>query len=823
MKKLVYILVISFLFINACSTKKNTFINRNYHGMTAKYNVLYNGKIALQNGIDELDNQYKDNYWEILPIEPLSIEEETPIKITKRGLESEEGAEETKTQFEIAEEKAVKSVQKHGMEIGGEEHNKQTDDAYLLLGKSRYYSQRFVPALEAFDYLLKNFQTEDLGHELNIWKAKTQIRLQNEERAIQTLRNLLNYEELTEETREKGQTALAMAYLAIDSIDLATKALEQAVETQNDKNQYARNLIILGQLYRKQNNIDSSQLAFKKILAFPKSPNKYKMHAYFEQAKNINDSINYKDLQLQFAKLIKEYENKNYLDELHYHNALMDFRDGNDSLALDNLSKSIHAPNAKNFQKGLSYERLGDFYFDKAQFINAGAYYDSVLESVNNDNTKRIRKLKRKRKSLDEVILHETTLTFNDSVLVLVGMSETERKEYFERYIAKLQKADEIAAIIKENEERALNNPGGSGANAQNEEGKNSGGIQGKWYFYNTQAVGFGKAGFQRIWGNRKLKDNWRFSEKTDNVDTAISEGKTTLSDASLAEAVKYDVDYYLKEIPSEESEIQKMRDENSNALYQVGLLYKEKFQEYELATKRFERFLAEKPKEKLVLPAKYHLFRIYEITGNQKLEASKQDILASYPDSRFSQMIQNPDEIKNPKSIKAPEVHYEKVYCDYEFERYESTLEQCNEAIKQYVDNPIQAKFELLKSYAVYKLEGKDPFKKELEYVTVNYPKTEEAEHAQDMLDFLNGVKKPKKEEKKRTKQPDTKTKKNPAQSRPNSKSGGEKGKSRRGASEKKQNRGEGSNSGGRPPGNNNQNNNNNNNNNSNSDRLGG
>ena len=89
-------------------------------------------------------------------------------------------------------------------------------------------------------------------------------------------------------------------------------------------------------------------------------------------------------------------------------------------------------------------------------------------------------------------------------------------------------------------------------------------------------------------------------------------------------------------------------------------------------------------------------------------------------------------------------------MYCDYEFEKYDSVLNQCNEAIKQYVDDPIQAKFELLKSYSIYKLQGKKPFMTELVYVTVNYPKTEEAEHAQDMLDFLNGVKKPSKKKNK-------------------------------------------------------------------------
>ena len=81
---------------------------------------------------------------------------------------------------------------------------------------------------------------------------------------------------------------------------------------------------------------------------------------------------------------------------------------------------------------------------------------------------------------------------------------------------------------------------------------------------------------------------------------------------------------------------------------------------------------------------------------------------------------------------------------CDYEFEKYPLVVNQCEDAIKKYVDDPIQAKFELLKSYAIYQLKGKEAFKTELEYVTVNYPKTIEADHAQDVLDFLNGVKKP-------------------------------------------------------------------------------
>jgi hypothetical protein len=45
------------------------------------------------------------------------------------------------------------------MNIDGRERNFQIDEAYLLLGKTRYYDQRFIPALDAFNIYYINTQT----------------------------------------------------------------------------------------------------------------------------------------------------------------------------------------------------------------------------------------------------------------------------------------------------------------------------------------------------------------------------------------------------------------------------------------------------------------------------------------------------------------------------------------------------------------------------------------------------------------------------------------------------------------------------------------
>ena len=62
--------------ITSCSRKKNSFINRNFHAVTAEYNALFNGYEALKQGQNSLNEGYKDNYWDILPVERMQVSDE---------------------------------------------------------------------------------------------------------------------------------------------------------------------------------------------------------------------------------------------------------------------------------------------------------------------------------------------------------------------------------------------------------------------------------------------------------------------------------------------------------------------------------------------------------------------------------------------------------------------------------------------------------------------------------------------------------------------------------------------------------------------------
>lgn len=702
-----------------CSTKKDAFLNRSYHSVSTKYNVLYNGDEALRVGLEQLNANYEDNYWERLPIEPLKIDE-----LAMPGMSAD--TDNSPQEFEKAEEKAVKAVQKHSMLIAREERNKKIDDAYLLLGKSRYYSKRFVPALEAFNYVILNYPKANLINETIIWQAKTQVRLQNEEQAIRSLNNLLKNKSLRSDIKEDAHTVIAMAYMNLDSLQLVINHLNKAVSSANNKEQTARNLFILGQLYSEKGLKDSSNIAYQKVIDFKKAPYKYKIHAQLEKAKNSTNKEDDLSTLAILKKLVKDRDNRPFLDELYYRIGIIEQENSTES-AIANFKKSLKSNSENNLQKELSYEALGNLYFDKAEFMVAGAYYDSILNITKSDNTKRVRRLLRNRNNLNEIILYENSSKINDSILKIVALDEEERIAFFNAHIEKL-KAQE--------EKQATKIPVKTGLFNQNISKAETGDNSGKWYFYNIQAVGFGEQEFKKIWGDRPLEDNWRLRDKSqlgfgNNQDIAQIN-----DDIDVLE--KLELSYYLDKIPSEKVKIDSIANERNTAYFKLGIIYKEQFNELDLAKDKFEKLIGFNPDLALLIPAKYHLYKIHESQGNEKAISLKNDIVENYPTSKYAKIILNPNQVLEEDEKNAAESDYAAIFYEYKEEKFESVIEKTTLAISKYLGEPIVPKLELLKAYAIGKTAGLVAFKEALEFVALNYPNTEEAKKALEVIETI-------------------------------------------------------------------------------------
>jgi tetratricopeptide (TPR) repeat protein len=272
----------------ACSTKKNRFLNRKNHALSTKYNILYNGGVALDKGVNELKTKYNDNFWEQLPIERMQT-------VTAAILP---GQEKKNTNFDRAETKAIKAIQRHSMNIDGGEKNPQMDEAHLMLGKSRYYDQRFVPALEAFNYILYKYPNSDKIYEAKIWREKTNMRMDNDALAINNLRNLLKEIKFKDQIFADANATLAQAFLNLNEKDSAKAKLVLARDFTKIKEEKARYYFILGQLFENANQKDSAFASYQSVIDMNRNALRmYVMQAHARQAAQFDYE---KEIQLYF-------------------------------------------------------------------------------------------------------------------------------------------------------------------------------------------------------------------------------------------------------------------------------------------------------------------------------------------------------------------------------------------------------------------------------------------------------------------------------------------------------------------------------------------
>ena len=735
-KFLVFTLFLALMY--SCSVKKDAFINRNFHALTTKYNILFNGEQAYLKGLKEIESKHEDNFWKRLQIEPISFDENkiaVPVLQPGTGFnENEEEEVENLTSFDKAEEKAVKAIQKHTMNINGYEKNRQIDDAYLLLGKSRYYTQRFIPAIESFNYIIVNYPNANLINETKIWRAKTNIRLDNEKLAIESLKFLLeveeNEDELPDEIREQAHTAMAMAYQKTDTIQKVIGHLTAASKIFKNKEQAARNMFVLGQIYSELNHRDSARVVFNKLAESKKAPYKYRIRANIEMAKNTeNDSASIVVL-ARLKKLIRNSDNRKFLNALYYQAGVLEVGRNKTENAVNYFKKSIKAKINNNYQKTYAYEGLGNIAFDKQNYILAGSYYDSVLQVTSKefDQEKRIRRIRRKNKGLTTLRKYEELVKRNDSILKLVAMTTVERTVFFESYIAKIKKEDE------ENKQQLLNaqNFGssfGGGASVNNTSNK------GKWYFYNTQALGFGESEFQRIWGTRPLEDNWRLSDKSSIVSNDVVE-----KSAEPIVNKQYLLATYLDEIPTDKKVIITLTEDRNDALYKLGLIYKEQFKNTNLAVKNLERVQKEQVNKELELPISYHLYQIYKSIGDhEKSNKYKDVILNNYSKTTFAQIILNPNEkLKEDKKEDAILDKYKEIYYIFKQNKFKEVVNEITAFLSTISNSKLIPKFALLRALSIGKYENKETYKKALEFVAISYATKEEGIKAKEILDQL-------------------------------------------------------------------------------------
>jgi len=329
-------------------------------------------------------------------------------------------------------------------------------------------------------------------------------------------------------------------------------------------------------------------------------------------------------------------------------------------------------------------------------------------------NSKPFRIIKKKRENLDDVIYYEGIAETNDSILRMISLPKEEQLAIFTAYTDRI-KAKQLEDIKRKEEiearrKSAGKNPQAKGNNKNAKLNANPRALPGtntikeksfgnsSFYFYNPTTVAYGKNEFIKIWGERKLQDNWRLSKQRANN----SKGNTK-KDVVIAakEEEKFSPEFYLAKLPTKQSEIDSIIREKNYAYYQLGIIYKEKFKEFNLAKSKLETLLENNPETRLILPSKYNLLRIYEALGlNRKADLVKEDIIKNYSQSRYAEILLNP-ESELSKDKNSPEAIYTRLYKQFSNQEYAEVVAETETQIKRLEGDPIVPKFEILKASA--------------------------------------------------------------------------------------------------------------------------
>jgi len=406
------------------------------------------------------------------------------------------------------------------------------------------------------------------------------------------------------------------------------------------------------------------------------------------------------------------------------------------------LSRSVFYSLNNDLQKGISYEKLGDLTFEEKNYVFAQRYYDSsaqvIPETYFNYDV-----IKNKANRLANLVSHVQVIEFEDSVQRIANMDEKARENFVKDVIKQLKKEEQERKereAIRAEQMRKLQQ-------SFNNQNQRSGS---KFYFSNTKAMQEGVEEFKRIWGQRENTDYWRLSNKPHRVTMPIDDMSDTLGlDSLMVEEpprnVPLDsltVEDMLKDIPLSDSAFSASNERLLEALYSSGMIYKEQLDEVELGAVQFQRVIDHDVENIHNVMSAFQLYKIHENTP--KAAPYRAYILNNYPNTDYANYLRDPDYfIKKRERDALALKDYLRSVTHFEQGLYYPVILKADMEIKEEANNPYRKEYLLLKAMAMGQVNrDKTSLLPVLKQAVEEYPNTEVATRAQEMIDFIeNGL----------------------------------------------------------------------------------
>jgi hypothetical protein len=737
----------------SCSTENNAYINRKYHGITAKYNGYYNANELLKTSLETYRSNAKEDFYEILPVELLPKEKEIPAMLPA---------------IDTAISKCSKVIRNHcmpSMEFGGGkkvEHNPWIDENWNTIGKALFYKHDYELSQKNFEYVQRLFAEDQSTYIASIWiiksliatkkfneaKEKIQeleiiIEKQTKEKEANKLNLIGKVKQIFAKKDKKGpkkipdfskrlqvELSLVKGSLLIQTEEytLATETLEKALKNDRKKAEKTRIHFILGQLYSRIKNNEMAKAHFSKVVSSPQAPFEMQFNA------RINRAFLGKDekVKREIVKMLRDDKNTEFRDQLYYALANLLLQENNRIEAIVALHKSTYYSTSNKRQQATSYEKLATLSYQIKDYVKAQKYYDSCANVMPETypNNEEIRK---KASKLKNLVIAVETVNREDSLLKLAQLDEKSRNNYIEKVIKNIKinadkKQREEAARLRDIQAKQL-------AAEQNDPAGN------KWYWNNVKSKADGVSEFKKNWGTRENEDDWRRSDKVilniAKKDSIKNGGITSASDNTNDTLT---VDNLSKNIPSTASEKDSAMQRLIAAQYEAGLIYKELLGEIKFASDRFGDILNRKTNSNYNLLAAYQLYKISAGKDEGKANIQKNYILQNYPSSDYANYLRDPNYfIKKKEEERKAEGVYVKVLEKYRNKNYDEVNASCKLVIDTETSNPYLSKYMLL--YALSQAASNDDKKiiePILKSIIEKFPNSNESKKASELVELL-------------------------------------------------------------------------------------
>ena len=742
----------------SCSTKKNTGVSRLWQAFHTRYNVYYNGAEHFKETLSDLEKNYEDDYSRRLLTHPVEAYEDPKlpqpsgdftrtIEKMQKAIQLHSISKKPARRTSSAKEKAFRAR---------EEFNPFLHNAWLMMGKAQYFNGDFIGAASTFLYTSKHFfWLPDVVTEARLWQARCYCALDWLYETENVL-HLVKEKDITNKNIRFLYNLVQADYLIrTDNFKEAVPFLKEAA-SHSAGSQKNRLWFLLGQIYENIGDRQNAYMAFNKAQGNIATPYRTKFNARIKQSEVFAGN----DIRKEVSGLraLTRYErNGEFLDQIYYAigNLYLSRKDTVD--AVKNYVLAIEKSTRQGIDLAMAQLALGNIYFAQRKYVEAQPCYASALPMIS-DTYPDYKLLLRRSDVLDELAVYAGNVELQDSLLALSKLSPEQQQKVAQKLVDDLVKQEKLAREEAEREEFLASQDqssmmGGAtsipGFQANNDK---------SWYFYNTFTRNAGKTEFQRRWGSRKLEDDWRrrnktsfsFDEVTDEESEDFEEAlalenandSVPVPDVDLVkrESDPHFVEFYLKQIPKTPEEIEVAEDVIQEGLYNMGIILKDKLEDFPASRYQFNLLLERFPDNVYALDVYYNMYLMDARRGDMaSAETWKNKIISRFPDSAYGLAMRDPDYFSNLQRMnEVQENMYEQAYKAY-LDNNNTIVHSLTEEMEaKYPLSPILPKFVFIDALSYFTEDDTEQFQQRLSELLQRWPDTDMTDMASSILKGL-------------------------------------------------------------------------------------